>query len=162
MSGRADQFASARRLILNEDGRHILARAVAAALQRASLTLAQLAKGAPLSNILSLSHGPGAQRLAASEAPLPLFDLVKGWAAERRPAAKTLYEWSRVANQLKDYVGHDDARRLTGEDIVSWKQSMVADGLPPKTIQDAKLAPKPARASGNRLTVIFPLRTSLA
>lgn len=137
----AGQFASARGLVLNEEGRRVLARAVAAALQRASLTLAQLAKGAALSNILSLGHGSVAPRLASSQSPLPLNDLVKGWAAERRPAAKTLYEWSRVANQLKDYLGHDDARRLTGEDIVGWKQSMVACGLRPKTIQDAKLAP---------------------
>jgi hypothetical protein len=100
--GNCDQFASARGLILNEEGRRILARAVAAALQRASLTLAQLAKGATFSNILPLAHGSGAPRLASSQSPLPLIELVKGWAAERRPAAKTLYEWSRVANQLKD------------------------------------------------------------
>jgi integrase len=30
---------------------------------------------------------------------------------------------------------------LTGEDLVGWKSSMVAAGLRPKTIQDAKLAP---------------------
>ncbi len=65
-------------LLLNEEGRRILARAVAAALQRASLTLAQLAKGATFSNIFPLAHGSGAPRLASSQSPLPLMDLVKG------------------------------------------------------------------------------------
>ena len=68
-------------------------------------------------------------------------DLLKGWAAERRPVAKTVYEWSRVVRQLGEYLGHSDARRLTGEDMVGWKSSMVEAGLRPKTIQDAKLAP---------------------
>ncbi len=137
----ADEFAAARGLVLNDAGRRVLAVAVAAALQRASLTLAQLAKGSIFSNNLQLVNAAPASRLASSQSPFSLIDLVKGWAAERRPAAKTLYEWSRVVNQLKGYLGHDDARRLTAEDFVGWKQSMVAAGLRPKTIQDAKLAP---------------------
>jgi hypothetical protein len=46
-----------------------------------------------------------------------------------------------VVRQLEEYLGHSDARQLTGEDLVGWKSSMVEAGLRPKTIQDAKLAP---------------------
>jgi integrase len=125
---------------VDEQGRRGLAIAVAAAVQRASQTLALLAKGGMVPPAVSAVGGVVSSPVH-SQAPLPLADLVKGWAAERRPAAKTLYEWSRVVRQLADYLGHSDARRLTGENLIGWKQSMVEAGLRPKTIQDAKLAP---------------------
>jgi hypothetical protein len=67
--------------------------------------------------------------------------LVDGWLTDRRPVAKTVYEWSRMVRRLEKYLDHDDARRLTGEDLVGWKGSMVEAGLRSKTIQDTKLAP---------------------
>jgi len=67
--------------------------------------------------------------------------LVDGWAAERKPVAKTIYEWSRVIRELEKYLGHSDAHRLTPEDLVEWKRSMVAAGLRSKTMQGAKLSP---------------------
>jgi integrase len=135
----ADGCSAAHGLVLDDGGRRILAIAIAAALQRASLALAELAKGgSPASTFFSAS------KQAPSEPPrkpVPLGDLVKRWAAERRPVAKTLYEWSRVVRQLETYLGHDDARRLTGETLIDWKRSMVDAGLRSKTIQDSKLAP---------------------
>ena len=68
-------------------------------------------------------------------------ELVDGWAAERRPVAKTVYEWSRVIRELEKHLGHSDAHRLTLEDLVEWKRSMVAAGLRSKTIQGSKLTP---------------------
>ncbi len=64
-----------------------------------------------------------------------------GWAKERRPVEKTIYEWSRVVSQLADFLKHDDATKVTTESLLDWKRSMVDEGLRPKTIQDAKLAP---------------------
>jgi integrase len=136
----ADECLATRGMVVDDQSRRLLAKAIAAAVQRASLTLARLATGeVPASGFLPVQSA--VVPFAASQQPLPLTDLVKGWAAERRPAAKTLYEWSRVVRQLADYLGHSDARRLTGEDLIGWKQSMVEGGLRPKTIQDAKLAP---------------------
>jgi hypothetical protein len=82
-----------------------------------------------------------AQSSARSRQPVAFKELVDGWAAERRPVAKTQYEWSRVFRQLEAYLGHSDAQRLTGENLIDWKRSMVEAGLRPKTIQDSKLAP---------------------
>jgi hypothetical protein len=48
---------------------------------------------------------------------LPFEELVVGWAAETKPAPKTLYEWRRIFNQLSLFLGHDDrtlAPRLAG------------------------------------------------
>jgi hypothetical protein len=135
----ADECLVAHGLRVDEPGRRVLAGAVAAALQRASLTLASLAKGGiPSANFFSTA---AAQLPVVSRQPVVFKQLVEGWAAERRPVAKTQYEWSRVVRQLEAYLGHSDAHRLTGENLVDWKRSMVETGLRPKTIQDAKLAP---------------------
>ena len=126
---------------MGDDSRRMLARAIAAAIQRASLTLARLAKGEVPESTFFSSGGVTASSNSASQTPVPFDDLIKGWASERRPVAKTVYEWTRVMRQLEEYLGHSDARRVTGDNFVAWKRSMVDAGLRPKTIQDAKLAP---------------------
>jgi integrase len=137
----ADECLAAHGLLVDETGRRVLAGAVAAALQRASLTLVSLAKGnIPSTNFFSVA-GPAVYSPAAPLQPVAFKQLVDGWAAERRPVAKTQYEWSRVVRQLEAYLGHSDAQRLTGDNLIDWKRSMIEAGLRPKTIQDAKLAP---------------------
>jgi hypothetical protein len=135
----ADERLAAYGLVVDDKSRRKLAVAVAAAVQRASLSLVRLAKGEVLSpSALFPTHAKPAT--PADTRPLAFKFLVDGWSTERRPVAKTVYEWSRVVRQLEKYLGHDDARRLTGEDLVAWKGAMVAMGLRPKTIQDAKIA----------------------
>jgi integrase len=136
----ADERLAAHGLVVDDKSRRKLAVAVGAAVRRASLSLVRLAKGEILgSAILFPTHSKPAA--PADTRPLAFKFLVDGWSTERRPVAKTIYEWSRVVRQLEEYLGHSDARRLTGEDLVGWKSSMVEAGLRPKTIQDAKLAP---------------------
>ena len=110
----ADQCSTVQGFVIGYDGRRILASAIAAALQRASLTLGQFAKGGrPASTFFSTPNSISAPSESPRK-PVSLGELVKGWAAERRPVAKTHYEWSRVVRQLETYLGHDDALRLTG------------------------------------------------
>jgi integrase len=135
----ADECLLAHGLRVDEVGRRVLAGAVAAALQRASLTLASLSKGGVPS--VSFFSATAVQPPVISRQPVVFKQLVDGWAAERRPVAKTQYEWSRVVRQLEAYLGHSDVHRLTAENLVEWKNSMIETGLRPKTIQDAKLAP---------------------
>jgi integrase len=153
----ADERLAAHGLLVDETSRRVLAGAIAAALQRASLTLASLAKGGtPSANFFS-GVGPAAQSPAVSRPPVALKQLVDGWAAERRPVAKTKYEWSRVVRQLEAFLGHSDALRLTGENLIDWKRSMVEAGLRPKTIQDAKLAPMRAILQWGVQNKLIPL-----
>jgi integrase len=136
----ADERLAAQGLVVDDKSRRKLAVAVGAAVQRASLSLARLAKGEVLgSTVLFPTQSKAAP--PADARPLAFKFLVDGWSTERRPVAKTVYEWSRVVRQLEEYLGHSDARKLTGEGLVGWKGSMVEAGLRPKTIQDAKLAP---------------------
>src|ERR1700733_11548314 len=131
----ADERLAAYGLVVDDGSRRKLAVAIGAAVQRASLTLARLAKGEIFSSAaLFPAHSKSAA--PADTRPLTFKFLVDGWSTERRPVAKTVYEWSRVVRQLEEYLGHSDARQLTGEDLVGWKSSMVEAGLRPKTIQD--------------------------
>jgi len=140
----ADSLARARGLMLDADGRAKLAKAVAAAVQRASLTLERSARGEPSPESI-WAPGSGVERLpyrAVSRGkPLKFNELIAGWAAEKRPGKKTIYEWERVWSQLASYLGHDDAARLQAEDLIAWKAKMIESGMRPKTIRDAKLAP---------------------
>jgi integrase len=137
----AEKCLAEQGLKADDNNRNKVAKAIAAAVQRASVTLARLAKGEAPENTFFSSGGFATTARAASQDPVSFDELIKGWASERRPVAKTVYEWTRVMRQLEEYLGHSDARRVTGENLVAWKRSMVDGGLRPKTIQDAKLAP---------------------
>jgi integrase len=141
----ADDCLRTHGLMVDEGSRLKLAKAIAAAVQRASLTLARHARG----EFDEHAGSPSRQRAEAGTPistsddvrPVGFGALVTGWASEKRPAEKTLYEWSRVIRQLVTFLGHDDARRLSADDLIAWKAALVEAGLRPKTIRDAKLAP---------------------
>jgi Domain of unknown function (DUF6538) len=140
-------------LVVDNQSRRTLARAIARAIHRASLTLAKLANGEVFAGALfspvAVVSAPQISR--AAQRPVTFQELVDGWAAERRPVAKTIYEWSRVVRELEKHLGHSDAHRLTAEDLVEWKRSMVDAGLRSKTIQDSKLSPVRAIQDRRRL-----------
>jgi hypothetical protein len=62
------------------------------------------------------------------------------WRAETRPAPSTVSNWKGHLTSLQTFVGHDDVGRLTKQDIVSWKDKLVQDGLSGRTINDGYLA----------------------
>jgi integrase len=109
--------------------------------QRASLTLARLSKGEAIVETLFSSAALTPVIQSSAQRPVSFQEIVDGWAAERRPVAKTQYEWTRVIRELENFLKHNDAHRLTPDDLIRWKQSMVSAGLKPKTIQAAKLSP---------------------
>ena len=43
--------------------------------------------------------------------------------------------------ELSEFVGHDDVRRVSADNLVSWKADLRAKGRAAKTIRDSKLAP---------------------
>ena len=122
-----DEFAVERGLKVDGDGRLRLAKAAARGLQRASIALKPAlgwGDAAPGANVALTSgkapHGTSRQTIAAASGkPLPFAELVEGWARERKPAKKTAYMYPRVMDQLKEFLGHDDARRLTADDLVA-------------------------------------------
>ena len=137
----ADDCLARAGLVVDEPSRVILARAIAAAVQRASLILARLSRGEPFAETLFSPATAISSVHPASQQPVSFQEIVDGWAQERQPVAKTQYEWTRVIRELEKFLEHKDAHRLTPDDLIRWKQVMVAAGLKPKTIQAAKLSP---------------------
>ena len=141
---KVDELLSQRGLKVDELSRRKIEKAFGAAIQRASLTLAKLAIGqleALMGSPASPTHYEFGSQAAISSDPLKFETLVAGWAAERRPMQKTIYEYKRVMRDLAGFLGHDDARRVSPKDLVAWKAKMIEASLHPKTIQGAKLGP---------------------
>lgn len=51
--------------------------------------------------------------------------LVEGWARERRPTEKTRYGFGVRAGLLARHLGHEDAARVTADDLRRWRQALV-------------------------------------
>ncbi|HEV7253155.1 MAG TPA: site-specific integrase [Mesorhizobium sp.] len=139
----ADGLIRCKGLVVDETGRRRIARAIASAVQRASLVLQDMAKGlfAEPSPSLVPATPPllHSTRVNGVQASVSFDELFKGWVKEKQPAEKTKYEWERVLKQFKAFVGHDDAARVTPDDLISWKAAQLEAGLRPKTIRDAKI-----------------------
>lgn len=92
---KADELLIQRGLKVDALSRQKIERAFGAAIQRASLTLAKLASGqrdALLGSPASPTHSEVRSQTAIASEPLNFETLVAGWAAERRPMPKTVYE----------------------------------------------------------------------
>ncbi|WP_131194482.1 site-specific integrase [Lichenihabitans psoromatis] len=137
----AEQLLLDQGLVVDGAGQLRLAKAVAGAKQRATLHLQDLARSG-FGNHATTAQPVFPKKLQGTDQKrVPLDTLVDGWAAEKRPAEKTVYEWRRIARKLAAFLGTDDARQITSEDLLRWKTLMVEAGLRPKTIRDAQLAP---------------------
>lgn len=139
----AAELSSARGLQLDETALQLVARCIARIMQAAGLKLKRLTEGEREDVVLqfsgyALSLGPSKK---ASLEAASFTKLIGGWSAERRPAQKTIYDWTRLFKELALFLGHDNAGALTADDLIRWKSVMVAKGLKAKTIQDGRLAP---------------------
>ena len=134
---RADEALAADGLIVDEKGRERLTKAIAVAMQRAGRALQQYAAGL----YGGLPDAPRAESARVSQPEVKFAELLDGWAKETKPVEKTAYQWARVFDQFAGFLGHDDARRVTVDDVVRWKGALVESGLKAKSIRDSRLAP---------------------
>ncbi|WP_449409883.1 DUF6538 domain-containing protein [Methylobacterium komagatae] len=135
----ADDILALRDLNVDEASRLRLARAVGVAVQRASIALQRLALGETWEAQFIPAERTASAAMSARKT-VTFDEVLKGWENEKKPAAKTVYEWSREVRQLSAFLGHDDAARVTPEDVVRWKEALIAEGRSAKTINDSKLA----------------------
>jgi integrase len=78
---------------------------------------------------------PLVPRKAPEAAPRVIFtSLLAGWAAETGTTGKALYDRERTALMLARFLGHEDAARVTAEDIVRWKEARLGAGRSLKTV----------------------------
>lgn len=79
----------------------------------------------------------------ARHGKLTLGDIVEGWWAEAKAIGVTqsTYEaYSRKMERLKEFLGHDDAARITPDDIVRFKDHRLASGISARTVKDNDLS----------------------
>jgi hypothetical protein len=123
-------------LILDGEGRERLAKAIGGAIQRGCLKLAQFAKGdCGQDTFIPATNAPVIVAPVSpidAQQPLGVDPPIAGWSAEKRPAEKTVYEWKRAFRELKAFLKHDDGARITAQDLVSWKNFLIAASFRPK------------------------------
>jgi integrase len=164
----ADRILTHQGFVVDEWSREKLARAIGAALQKASLTLGRAAHGEIVLNDLPVPGSckgdgrpvgapspippvpsrPATQPGAAK--PLSLTGLFEAWwqeakGAGRKPSTHESYE--KTVRYLVAFLKHDDATRITAEDVVAFKDHRLSTpskrtGKVPsaKTVKDSDLA----------------------
>lgn len=139
------------------DSRDKLSMAMWQAIQNAATTLERRARGdygpdevlqrfPALGAIGAIAAEPAPvtpSHLAGAKTPaVSLTGLAEAWGRERQPRAKTLEDHLRVVQAFAAFVGHDDATAITPENVVAWKDALVAEGrLAAKTINAKYLTP---------------------
>jgi hypothetical protein len=79
------------------------------------------------------------RRQRFAQLPVSLHDLFNGYAAEKKPAAATIKAWTRQLRAFTDFLGHNDAVRITRDDVVRWKEHLLSRKERPlsaKTVAD--------------------------
>ncbi|WP_347881317.1 DUF6538 domain-containing protein [Xanthobacter aminoxidans] len=150
----ADEVLAAHALTVDDDSRDALMVAMRDAIRDAAGTLLRRARGdygpdtvaerfPSVGALPSPATGDALQVPAsATGAGATLTGLAKAWGRERQPRAKTLEEHLRVVKAFVAFVKHDDAEAITPEDVVAWKDALVAEGrLAAKTINAKYLTP---------------------
>lgn len=119
-----------------------LAKALGYGIQKGALDVARRNRGdfSRPNALFDISGRPSESPLGPAN-PVPLESLLDGWAAEKSPAQKTLYTWTKTVEQLQAHLGHADAARITADEMIRWKEGLLKSGLRTKTIRDSKIAP---------------------
>lgn len=68
-----------------------------------------------------ISPPPTPQRSSA-----PLWEVFDGYRAEQEPKPATIKAWKSALTSLIAHLGHEDATRVRPEDIVAWKNALLA------------------------------------
>ncbi len=148
----ADDVLAAHALTVDDNSRDALTAAMRDAIRDAAETLLRRAQGDygpdtvaqrfPSIEALPSPATGDAPKVPASTIGVTLTGLAEAWGRERQPRAKTLEEHLRVVKAFVKFVKHDDATAITPENVVAWKDALVAEGrLTAKTINAKYLTP---------------------
>lgn len=135
-----DWVLSRRALVINAESRSRLLEAVAGAMEAAAMRLARNAKGdyRPDEHAKSYPEWKGAgasqsQQPSPQPPRLTMTDMIAGWwleAQARRLTLSTYESYSATAKKLAAFLGHDDAAKVTPDDVVRFKDHRLASVNP--------------------------------
>ena len=66
---------------------------------------------------------------------VPFATIIDAWALEH-PNPKTKDDFAAKCRKLTDFLGYDDAARVTPEEIVRFKRHLLTSGFAPKSVQN--------------------------
>jgi hypothetical protein len=66
---------------------------------------------------------------------VPFATIIDAWALEH-PNPKTKDDYAGKCRKLTDFLGYDDAARVTPEEIVRFKRHLLTSGFAPKSVQN--------------------------
>ena len=66
---------------------------------------------------------------------VPFATIIDAWALEH-PNPKTKEDYTEKCRKLTEFLGYDDAARVTPEEIVSFKEHLLRSGFAPKSVQN--------------------------
>ena len=133
---RADELSDVHDWKLDEASRLRLAKALAAATQRASLTLAKVARGEVDPAVLVEAVGTSAPKGPTATAtqpvhkpqqvgdPISLRNLLEGWWTEAKAGGRKRSTYESYRNMFEGFAAflkRDDARSVTPEDVLAFK-----------------------------------------
>jgi len=62
----------------------------------------------------------------ADGTPVSIMTIFEGYKAEQEPAPATVKAWKSALHSLVIHLGHDDANRVTSDDLIAWKDALLA------------------------------------
>jgi integrase len=66
--------------------------------------------------------------------------IINGYLIERKPAPSTVKRWTPVFAHFRQWVGHDDATKVTADDVVRWKEGLLRSGMSGRSVREVYLA----------------------
>nr|WP_301302188.1 phage integrase N-terminal SAM-like domain-containing protein [Methylorubrum extorquens] len=124
-----------------------VARAIAAQVQRASLTLAALARGEP--EAAPATSQPTAHPSRPAAKPVRLSELVEAWWQEAEQTGKsesTRESYTNTIRQIHAFLEHEEAHRISADDIRRFKDFRLSskkrngDFVSATTVKNSDLA----------------------
>lgn len=114
----------------------------AAAVTKPSVRIAADLAGAaaPPSAVSADAALPGAGAKAPPATPKPLRPIFESYAKEAELSPATVKRWSPVVDRFVGHLGHDDAARIVRNDVIAWKDALLAGGMKTITVRDVYLA----------------------
>lgn len=130
-----DGLLLSRALVVTPAGRQELLQAMLAAYRAFCRLMLRRANGDygadPMAGTFASAEKPTPSPAKQSSAVGPkLMDLFDGYVRERQPAAASVKSFRAKIGNLIKFLGHDDASRVTPDDIVRWKDHLLNEELP--------------------------------
>ncbi|GJE19487.1 DUF6538 domain-containing protein [Methylobacterium marchantiae] len=133
-----DEFLASKGFVVSEEDRRRIVLAAGEAARMAHETLLRNAQGdyTPDANALRFPAS------LSAVTPLKFEELWAKYVKETEASAATVKRWHPVLRRFIAFVGFDDLRRVTKEDVIRWRDKVSGEGskLAPLTIRDVYLA----------------------